>query len=164
VTAGIVAIVVALGGGGAKARPTAAANSAVGLTQTALGSTLVDATGRTLYLFEADKPNSSKLPGAGRRVWPPFIAGGKPQAGRGVLAGQLGTTSQGGGPAQVTYNGHPLYYYVGDRKAGSTTGQGLNQFGALWYVLTANGSANTITAPSGTDGATAPSTGGGYGY
>jgi predicted lipoprotein with Yx(FWY)xxD motif len=53
----------------------------------------------------------------------------------GAVAGKLGVTKLAGGKSIVTYNGHPLYYYVGDKKPGDTTGQGLNQFGAGWYVV-----------------------------
>jgi predicted lipoprotein with Yx(FWY)xxD motif len=57
------------------------------------------------------------------------------------MAGKLGTTMRSDGKTEVTYNGHPLYYYVGDKKPGDMTGQGLNAFGALWYVLSPGGKA-----------------------
>jgi predicted lipoprotein with Yx(FWY)xxD motif len=64
---------------------------------------------------------------------------GMPHARGGAVAAKVGTIKAAGGDRQVTYNGHPLYYYAPDRKAGDTTGQGLNQFGAKWYVLSATG-------------------------
>jgi predicted lipoprotein with Yx(FWY)xxD motif len=64
--------------------------------------------------------------------WPPLLTKGKPHAGPGVRASLLGTTKRKDGKLEVTYNHHPLYYFVGDRKPGQTTGQGLNQFGAPW--------------------------------
>jgi hypothetical protein len=78
------------------------------------------------------------------------------------VAGRIGTVTQPRGGSQVTYNGHPLYYYVGDHSPGQTTGQGLNQFGALWYVLGPGG--NAVTSPSTSP---APASGSGsssYGY
>lgn len=147
----VAAVIVVVGAtSGASTRKTAhtiAAGSAISLKQTALGHTLVDATGRTLYLFAGDKPNVSTLPSAGKAVWPPFTATIHPRAMSGALAARIGTVTNGRGNAQITYGGHPLYYYVGDRGPGQTQGQGLNQFGALWYVLAANGNAVT-SAPS----------------
>jgi predicted lipoprotein with Yx(FWY)xxD motif len=126
------------GTGRAAAPPPAAASSAIDLRTTPLGKILVDAKGRSLYLFEADKPNMSNCSGACQSLWPPLTSNTKPQAHGGVLAAKVGTTT-GGAKQQVTYNGHPLYYYAGDQKPGDTTGQGLNQFGAPWYVLAPTG-------------------------
>jgi predicted lipoprotein with Yx(FWY)xxD motif len=77
--------------------------------------------------------------GACAALWPPLTTTGKPHAGAGVSASLLGTTKRSDGKVEVTYNGHPLYYYVADTKRGQTTGQGLNQFGAPWWVLTPTG-------------------------
>jgi predicted lipoprotein with Yx(FWY)xxD motif len=112
--------------------------AAVDLRGSALGQTLVDGQGRTLYLFEADSAGRSSCHGACASAWPPFLSSGAPEAGTGVAAGQLGTIPGDGG-SQVTYHGHPLYYYAGDRQPGDTTGQGLDQFGAKWYVVAASG-------------------------
>jgi predicted lipoprotein with Yx(FWY)xxD motif len=56
-----------------------------------------------------------------------------------VTGGLLGTIAGDGGGAQVTYHGHPLYYYAGDNRPGDTTGEGLDQFGAKWYAVAATG-------------------------
>jgi predicted lipoprotein with Yx(FWY)xxD motif len=117
----------------------AAANGAIGTRATSLGNVLVDAKGRTLYLFERDKTDMSSCTGACQSIWPSLTAQGKPSAMNGVSGAKVGTVASTGAKQQVTYNGHPLYYYVGDRKPGDTTGQGLNQFGAEWYVLAASG-------------------------
>ncbi len=69
-----------------------------------------------------------------------------PVAGSGSTASDLGTTKRGDGTTQVTYAGHPLSYYIAETKTGQMTGQALNQFGALWYVLSPTGSKIT-TAP-----------------
>lgn len=142
--AAVVAVVVATSGGSAETvRPSAPSSSAVSLHQTPLGRTLVDANGRSLYLFEGDKPNLSTLSAAGQAVWPPFTSNVRPRARGGAVAGDIGTITRPGGRFQVTYAGHPLYYFIGDRGPGQTRGQGLNEFGALWYVLASSGAAIT---------------------
>ena len=123
---------------GSSATPTAAASSAasVVVATTPLGQILTDARGRTLYLFTKDSGNTPSCTGACLTVWPAFTATGVVQAGSGVSQGLLGATAgSSGGQVQVTYNGHPLYYYVGDSKPGDTNGQNLDQYGGLWYVV-----------------------------
>jgi predicted lipoprotein with Yx(FWY)xxD motif len=163
VVAGIVVLVIAVSGGSAnKSKPTPVnGGSAVSVKHTSLGNTLVDANGRTLYLFQADRPNVSTLSRAGFAVWPAFTSAGKPLADGGVSAAHIGTIAGPKGTRLVTYYGHPLYYYVGDKKPGETNGQGLNEFGARWYVLSANGVAMT-SAPVAPAPATSESSG--YGY
>jgi predicted lipoprotein with Yx(FWY)xxD motif len=121
------------------AQTAAQADSAIAIRSTALGKILVDTNGRTLYLFEADKPNASNCTGACLSIWPALATSGKPMAGAGVVATKIGTIATSGGKRQVTYNSHPLYYYAGDQKPGDTSGQALDQFGAKWYVLAASG-------------------------
>jgi predicted lipoprotein with Yx(FWY)xxD motif len=111
----------------------------VGVATTKLGRILVDSQGRSLYLFEKDKGTASTCYGACASLWPPLTVSGSPKAGAGIAAAKLGTTKRKDGKAEVTYNGHPLYYYAGDQKPGDTTGQGLNQFGAPWDVLSTSG-------------------------
>src|SRR5271155_1866210 len=160
VIAGIVVLIIAVSGGSAsKPKPTPVnGGSAVSVKHTSLGNTLVDANGRTLYLFQADKPNVSTLSHAGFAVWPAFTAPRKPQAKGGVNAAHIGTIAGPNGSRQVTYYGHPLYYYVGDKKPGTTNGQGLKEFGALWYVLSPSGNAVTsvASAPAPAPAATTP--------
>jgi predicted lipoprotein with Yx(FWY)xxD motif len=152
VLVGVAVLVFAVAGGSARKAPPVAGASAVSVKQTSLGKTLVDANGRTLYLFEADRAGASTLSPAGLAVWPAFTGAVTPQARGGAVAADIGTIAGPGGARQVTYNGHPLYYYVGDHQSGNTAGQGLNQFGALWYVLSPNGNAVTsapaTTAPA----------------
>ena len=116
-----------------------AGGAAVGVRRTSLGRTLVDAQGRTLYLFEADRPNLSNCSSACLADWPALQAQAKPQARGGAEQSKLGTIRRSGGTLQVTYAGHPLYLYAGDRTPGGTNGQGLKQFGAAWYVLSPSG-------------------------
>jgi predicted lipoprotein with Yx(FWY)xxD motif len=109
------------------------------IAKTHLGRILVDSRGITLYDFVKDKGKTSVCYGGCAALWPPLITHGKPVAGTGVRASLLGTTKRKDGKLEVTYGGHPLYYYVSDRKPGQTTGQGLNQFGGPWWVLSAKG-------------------------
>ena len=125
-------------GAGPTASSGASMAAAVDLRGSDLGRILVDGQGRTLYLFEADTAGKSNCHGACASAWPPYLSSGTPNAGAGVTAGQLGTIPGDGG-AQVTYHGHPLYYYAGDSEPGDTTGQGLDQFGARWYVVAPSG-------------------------
>jgi len=111
----------------------------VAIKSSGLGRILVDAKGRTLYLFEKDKGTTSSCYGACASGWPPYTTTGAPQAGSGAAASLLGTTTRTDGTTQVTYKGHPLYYFVGDTKPGEVIGEGVNAFGAKWYVLAPSG-------------------------
>jgi predicted lipoprotein with Yx(FWY)xxD motif len=133
-----VAAALAAAGCGAAAGA-APGRSQVAVRHTKLGNVLVTGSGRTLYLFEQDKGPASTCYGACASLWPPLLTGGKPLATRGAQAARLGTTRRRDGRREVTYAGHPLYLYAGDHKPGDLTGQGLNQFGAKWYVLAPNG-------------------------
>lgn len=97
----------------------------------------------TVYLFAADTASKSACSGACATVWPPVTTTtGKPQAGGHAMAANLGTITRADGTMQVTYKGHPLYFYAKDVKdgdAGDTYGQGLKNFGADWYVLAPSG-------------------------
>jgi predicted lipoprotein with Yx(FWY)xxD motif len=118
---------------------TASAATAIDVRNTDLGRILVDAQGRTLYLFEADKNGKSACSGACASAWPPVTTAGPALAGAGATKKLLGTTKRSDGTMQATYNGWPLYLYEGDSAAGQTTGEGLDQFGAEWYVLAPTG-------------------------
>jgi predicted lipoprotein with Yx(FWY)xxD motif len=104
------------------------------------GKALVGSSGRTLYLFEADKNGTSACSGACAAAWPPDTVTSTPQAGGGVSQALLGTITRSDGSMQLTYNRHPLYYFVGDSGAGTAHGEGSKAFGADWYVVAASGS------------------------
>lgn len=127
--------------GSAPASSSAAATGGATVTvkRSKLGAILVDGTGRTLYLFEKDQGTSSSCYGACAGGWPPDTTTGAARAGAGVSASLLGTTTRTDGTTEVTYHGHPLYYFAGDRKPGDSNGEGLKAFGAEWYVLSAAG-------------------------
>ncbi|GLY80160.1 COG4315 family predicted lipoprotein [Actinoallomurus iriomotensis] len=104
---------------------------------TSVGKILVDDKGMTLYLFEKDKDGKSSCTGECATQWPPVTATEKATAGQGVDASKLGTTDRADGTKQVTYNNHPLYRFYKDTKPGDMNGQGLQAFGAKWYVVDA---------------------------
>jgi predicted lipoprotein with Yx(FWY)xxD motif len=140
--AGVGGAVAGSGGGapnhaGYRPPPAATTRSAVSVmtARTGLGQTLVDGSGRTLYLFDADNTKASSCYGSCTSAWPPATAATAPHTAGAASAALLGTVRRSDGAAQLTYNGHPLYYYAGDAGPGDVTGQGLRQFGAKWYVL-----------------------------
>jgi predicted lipoprotein with Yx(FWY)xxD motif len=107
--------------------------------QNPLGTILTDDHGRALYLFVADTGTTSTCAGPCATKWPPLTTAGAPVAGAGVNAAMLSTTPRADGTTQLTYNGHPLYYYDDDEGPGTAKGQGENSYGANWYVLTPAG-------------------------
>jgi predicted lipoprotein with Yx(FWY)xxD motif len=121
------------------AAPVAKKAATVSTRSTGLGTVLVDGHGRTLYLFQKDKGTTSSCAGACASVWPPLSSTGNGAARDGLPAGKLRSTKRSDGTTQLTYAGHPLYTYAGDGKPGDVKGQGLNQFGAKWYVLAPSG-------------------------
>src|SRR3954447_24687420 len=130
----------------------------LGLESSSLGKILADSKGNTLYLFKKDSGTKSACTGACASAWPPLRASGKPSVGSGASASLVSTSPRSDGKPQVTYNGHPLYTFTGDQSPGNTNGQGVNAFGARWYVL--SGAGNQVTAkPSSSGGG-----GGGVGY
>jgi predicted lipoprotein with Yx(FWY)xxD motif len=108
-------------------------------TDPKLGQILVDGSGRTLYLFAADTGSTSTCYGSCAQNWPPLLTAGAPIAGTGVNAALLGTSTRTDSSVEVTYSGHPLYYFIGDASAGAVTGQAQNSNGGLWYVLGPDG-------------------------
>jgi len=108
-----------------------------------LGQILVDGKGMTVYLFVADTGTTSTCYTTCANIWPPVLTDGAPQAGTGTNKSLLGTTTRTDGKVEVTCAGHPLYYFIKDKKPGDTTGQGINGFGGLWWVVSPTGVAIT---------------------
>jgi predicted lipoprotein with Yx(FWY)xxD motif len=104
-----------------------------------LGQIIVDGRGRTLYLFEKDAHGRSACSGVCATYWPPFLTNGKSLAGKGAKPSLLGSLRRADGSRQVSYAGHPLYFFSGDTMRGQTNGEGLQDFGAGWYALTHSG-------------------------
>src|SRR5579864_7054922 len=120
--------------------PPAVTGTTIGVGSTRLGQVLVDGKGRTLYLFVADKGSQSACNSSSCvQYWPPVLTTGAPQAGAGANGSLLGTTKRQDGTIEVTYAGHPLYYFISDKKAGDVTGQGISAFGGPWYVVSPSG-------------------------
>jgi predicted lipoprotein with Yx(FWY)xxD motif/Ca2+-binding RTX toxin-like protein len=113
----------------------------VKLGRSGLGRIIVDSHGRTLYLRAQDKRGKSNCYGKCAHAWPPLVTHGKPRAISGARSALLGMTRRADGRMQVTYRRHPLYYFVGDRRAGQTAGEGLFAFGSRWYAVSAAGAA-----------------------
>ena len=137
----------------------AASNATAGrvtLHTTKVGKVLATSSGRTLYLFMADKHGKSACYGKCATNWPPLMKKGKVSASAGVKAALLGTTTRKTGALQVTYKGHPLYLFKLDHSAGQIAGQGQNFFGGKWFVVSAAGAAIKTAPPGG--GTTSTST------
>ena len=152
----------AAGGSSSSAASAAAGGSTV--TEKTIGSqqVVVDSSGMTLYWFAIDTPTKSNCSGQCATFWPPVK--GPLTAGSGVT-GTLGTITRSDGTTQATYDGHPLYTYVGDKSPGQATGNGKNLSGGLWWEMTVSGS--TPPAAAGAASSATPkatSGGGGYGY
>jgi predicted lipoprotein with Yx(FWY)xxD motif len=147
--------IAACGGGSSASHSTRASGDTAATVDVAtnggLGNILVDAHGRTLYLFKKDAGAKSTCFGECATDWPPLRATGNPTAGSGVTRSSIATSMRSDGAAQVTYHGHPLYLFAGDSKPGDTNGQGSDAFGAAWLALTPAGTAITAQ-PSGAGG------------
>ena len=132
----------------------------IGSAALAPGTALVDGTGRALYLFEADTGTTSTCTGTCAQVWPPLLTSGQAPVTTGAAQASLvGTSPRADGTRQVTYDGHPLYYFAGDMAPGDVKGQGIHNFGGGWYVVAPGGDEIDDDRP-----APAASSGTGNGY
>jgi predicted lipoprotein with Yx(FWY)xxD motif len=133
------------------------------LRATSLGPVLVDARGRTLYLFAADHGAKSSCYAQCAAAWPPYLTSDRPVATKGLRQSLLKTATRKDGRLQVVYAGHPLYFFKGDGRAGATNGEGV---GGTWYAVTARGAkvaAKAAPPPATTTPSPDPGYGGGYG-
>jgi predicted lipoprotein with Yx(FWY)xxD motif len=145
------------GGNATQALPTTSDGrpASVGVASTGLGDVLVDRQGRTLYLFARDSGTMSACTGSCTINWPPLRVRGTPLAGSGAKPSDVATTARPDGTSQLTYNGHPLYTFVNDKKPGDTNGEGINAFGGSWFAVSPAGAkVAPLSQPQG---------GGGYG-
>ena len=126
------------------------------------GTFLTDGSGRTVYLWAKDGTGSSACSGACASLWPPVTTGGSPTASGSAKASDLGTITRSDGAKQVTYDGHPLYYYAGDSSSGQTNGQGTDSFGAKWWLVAPAGTSITSSGGGTAPSAPASSAGGGW--
>jgi len=129
-------------------------------------SFLTNGSGRAVYLWAADSMNKSACSGACAGAWPPVTTTGKVSVAGGAKAADLGTITRSDGSKQVTYSGHPLYYFAGDSGPGQTNGQGSDSFGATWWLIAPGGAKITVAdaaAGAGNSSSTAPASSGGSG-
>ena len=163
-------------GGAATGAPAGASSSAGGSGSVVIktasssgGTILTDGSGRAVYLWTKDSGGMSACSGACAGAWPPVMASGTVTASGTAKASDLGSITRSDGSKQVTYDGHPLYYYVGDSGSGTASGQGSTQFGAQWWLVSPSGSDVTASvtsftaggggsAPSAPAGSTSPAT------
>lgn len=148
-----VTLAVALGAIGLLAAGALAGNATqssatLSLRSTKLGPILVNSKGRTLYLFMKDRNGKSSCAGPCAQFWPPLVAQAKPTVGKGLKASLVRLTTRRDGRMQVSYNRHPLYTFVQDKRAGQTRGQDYSAFGAKWFTVSAKGRA-VLKPPSG---------------
>ena len=114
------------------------------LRKVSFGTVLVGPNSHTVYLFMKDKGTTSQCNGKCATVWTPLTSSGQPQAGPGMKASLLGTSKRSDGQMQVTYGGHPLYFFAQDKRAGDVNGQGFVHFGGTWWVVSALGKKVTV--------------------
>jgi predicted lipoprotein with Yx(FWY)xxD motif len=149
----LAALAVGALGSAATAAPAMKARSAtVKVAHSDLGKILVDSRGRSLYMLSSDSARKSTCVGACVTAWPPLRTSRKPTVGKGLKASKVGRINRSDGKSQVTYNGHPLYRFVNDKKPGDTNGQGITAFGGRWFVLSPAGkrvSAGLSSSPGG---------------
>ena len=127
-------------GAAKKAPPAAAPGTEIKVADSEFGGILFDSEDQAIYLFDKETGPKSECFGACAEAWPPVLTEGDPAAGAGVEAAKLGTTKRDDGSLQVTYNGHPLYYYAHE-PPGVVACHNVSEFGGLWLVVDAAGDA-----------------------
>lgn len=123
-----------------ESRPAKPKGTAIKLAESQYGEILFDREGQAIYLFEKEKSTESACYGECAEAWPPVLTDGEPQASRGIAQRLLGTTKRRDGKTQVTYNGHPLYYYAHEGRH-EVRCHNVPGFGGLWLVLDGRGDA-----------------------
>jgi predicted lipoprotein with Yx(FWY)xxD motif len=146
---------------GASSSPSAGAGGASGGTvittaTSSAGTVLASGTGKAVYLWAKDTGDMSNCTGACAGAWPPVTTTGTATATGGAKASDIGTITRSDGTKQVTYDGHPLYYFAGDSGPGTASGQGSDSFGAKWWLVTPAGGDVTATVSTFTASAAGP--------
>ena len=136
------------GSGGGGSAHAAAATGSLKTAKIGGATVLTNTRGFTLYSFAPDTSTKSKCNGACAQSWPPVKG---PAAASGVK-GTFGTIRRSDGSTQATFNGHPLYTFVGDTAPGQAKGNGLNEAGGLWHEITTAGSAAPAPASTSSGG------------
>lgn len=141
----------------------------IGAGSGSVGTYLTGASGRALYIWVADGKGKSSCSGACATAWPPLSAGSTPKVTGGASAADISLISRSDGTKQVAYKGQPLYYYVGDTGPGMTNGQGSDEFGAKWWLISPSGgqvsgpSSAAASSSNSSGSASGGSSGGGWG-
>ena len=152
---GLAALLLAACGGssdgtaaGTASTPSVAPGALLGTASSSVGAVLVDAQGKTVYVFAADSPGHSNCTGSCLTYWPPVPAPTTLPTASGDVTASVGVLKRSDGTRQLTVNGWPVYTYTGDTAPGTTTGQGVNASGGLWWVVSPSGDQITSTASS----------------
>ena len=119
----------------------AMAGATVSVRDSRFGRILTDGRGFTLYLFTRERTSRSRCYGQCAVAWPPLLTTGRPRAAGAARSRHLGTTRRADGTRQVTYRGHPLYYYVNEKQPLQVLCQNVFEFGGLWLVVGPSGRA-----------------------
>jgi predicted lipoprotein with Yx(FWY)xxD motif len=139
----------------------ASGGTVITTAKSSAGTFLTTGSGKAVYLWVKDTGDMSNCTGACAGAWPPVTTTGTATATGGAKASDIGTITRSDGTKQVTYDGHPLYYFSGDSGPGTATGQGSDGFGAKWWLVSPTGSdvtasVSTFTASAAGAAAAAP--------
>ena len=126
----------------------AATSTVISTASSSAGPVLINGTGRAVYVWAKDAKDMSACTGACASAWPPVPATGTVTAALSAVSSDLGTITRSDGTKQVTYDGHPLYYFAGDSGSGQANGQGSDAFGAKWWLVTPAGADVTASVTS----------------
>ncbi len=121
-------------------QPAKPKGTAIKLAGSQFGKVLFDRAGQAIYLFDKEKSDRSECYDECAAAWPPVLTEGDPEAGKGIDEGLLGTTKRTDGTTQVTYNGHPLYFYAHEGR-NEVRCHNVPGFGGLWLALDGKGNA-----------------------
>ena len=140
----------------------------IGTKKASVGTYLTGTGGRALYIWVGDSAGKSSCAGGCATAWPPLTVGSMPKVTGGASAADISLITRSGGAKQVTYKGRPLYYYAGDTGPGTTNGQGSDQFGAKWWLISPSGgpvgsSSSAASKSSPASGGSATGSGSGWG-
>jgi predicted lipoprotein with Yx(FWY)xxD motif len=108
--------------------------------KTDYGKALVNGAGKVVYLFDVEESTTPECYGDCAHAWPPVLTKGKPIAGKGIKPGKLGTTKRSDGRTQVTFAGHPVYFYIHDTPD-EIRCQSVVEFGGTWLLVSPRGTA-----------------------
>ena len=136
------------GGSASSSGASTAGATVITTAKSSAGTVLTNSSGRAVYLWVKDTGDMSNCNGACAGAWPPVTTTGTATAAGGAHASDIGTITRSDGTKQVTYDGHPLYYFSGDSGPGTATGQGSDSFGAQWWLVAPTGSDVTASVTS----------------